>query len=239
MSNKSIKLLCVILFCFFLAACAGGAQEEENTLLEYPGVSWEATPEEVIQAMGFPAGEVLTETVEDGYNLGMENWDCFGQEAQRIVFHFEADEAGRDRLHAIEITYPEDGDMDAVRQAMEAEYGPGVTTYATSYILPAAAANADTEAQNVVVTEPVAANEGDLFWLSPSVTAYCSPEALEAAEDYVHQQQAQQGTPTLPEAELSAYWSAQYPVFARFSPSARRISINAYLLQYLQQWEAG
>ena len=108
--TKQILYLAVALALFLsLAACAVGTQEEENTLLEYPGVSWAATPEEVIQAMGFPAGEVLTETVEDGYNLGMENWDCFGQEAQRIVFHFEADEAGRDRLHAIEITYPEDG----------------------------------------------------------------------------------------------------------------------------------
>ena len=232
--TKQILYLAVALALFLsLAACAGGAQEEENTLLEYPGVSWEATPEEVIQAMGFPAGEVLTETVEDGYNLGMENWDCFGQEAQRIVFHFEADEAGRDRLHAIEITYPEDGDMDAVRQAMEAEYGPGVSTYTTSYVLRAEGTAGEGETY-VAATEEVTGEDGHHYWLSPSVEEYCSPEALQAMDAANQPAEVQ-----LTEEARSTYWSTHYPVLVACSSAGNRVWFDAAFLCYLRLYETG
>ena len=238
--TKQILYLAVALALFLsLAACAVGTQEEESTLLEYPGISWEATPEEVIQAMGFPEDRVQTETIDDGYNLGVENWDCFGQEAQRIVFHFAPDEAGRKWIQQIMIFYPEDADMAAVQQAMVAEYGPGVSTYPTSYILPAGVTDMDTTEQNVAVTETVTASAGELFWLSPSVAEYYSPETLQTMHDYTNQQYAQQGEEPLPEAEFSAYWSAQYPVYAGCSTSTQRVFINAYLLQYLQQFETG
>ena len=41
------QILCIVVaaaLCLSFAACARGTQEEENTLLEYPGVSWDATP---------------------------------------------------------------------------------------------------------------------------------------------------------------------------------------------------
>ena len=73
---------------------------------------------------------------------------------QRIVFHFAPDEAGRKWIQQIMIFYPEDADMAAVQQAMVAEYGPGVSTYTTSYVLRAEGSAGEGETY-VAATEEV------------------------------------------------------------------------------------
>ena len=232
--TKQILYLAVALALFLsLAACAVGTQEEENTLLEYPGVSWEATPEEVIQAMGFPEDRVQTETIDDGYNLGVENWDCFGQEAQRIVFHFAPDEAGRKWIQQIMIFYPEDADMAAVQQAMVAEYGPGVSTYTTSYVLRAEGTAGEGETY-VATTEEVTGEDGHHYWLSPSVEEYCSPEALQAMDAANQPAEVQ-----LTEEARSTYWSTHYPVLVACSSAGNRVWFDAAFLCYLRPYETG
>ena len=128
------QILCIVAaaaLCLYFAACARGTQEEENTLLEDPGVSWEATPEEVIQDMGFPEDRVQTGSDGETAYVGIEDWTCFGVPAQSIVFRFDTDSAGRNWLWNVEIVYPEDADMAAARQAMTAEYGQPGDRYTT------------------------------------------------------------------------------------------------------------
>ena len=203
------QILCIVVaaaLCLSLAACARGSQEEENTLLEYPGVSWEATPEEVIQAMGFPAGAVQSSSDEDGYNMGVEDWDCFGVPAQSIVFRFHTDESGRNWLYNIEIVYPEDADMGAVRQAMEAEYGEYVDTYTEARVERILDGAAGDTPDFTVTQETVAPIEGVWQWVSPTAADYFPDDVRQTAHTAYAENYIEIYEREMTEEEFSVIW---------------------------------
>ncbi len=214
---KKVKyVLCVFLIASLmltLFACQDASSTGENEMLEYPGVSWEATPEEVIQAMGFPEDAVQSSSDEDGYNMGVENWECFGVNAQSIAFRFHTDESGRNWLYNIEIVYPEDADMDAVRQAMEAEYGESVSTYVTANVDYSWDETNTADADASPVTQEMATvGEGTLCWLSPTAADYFSDDVRQAAYgEYGPSYQEVLGR-GLTEEEFSRIWESNYLV---------------------------
>ena len=214
---KKVKyVLCVFLIASLmltLFACQDASSTGENEMLEYPGVSWEATPEEVIQAMGFPAGAVQSSSDEDGYYMGVEDWDCFGVPAQSIAFRFHTDESGRNWLRSIDIVYPEDADMDAVRQAMEAEYGESVSTYVTANVDYSWDETNTADADASPVTQEMATvGEGTLCWLSPTAADYFSDDVRQAAYgEYGPSYQEVLGR-GLTEEEFSRIWESNYLV---------------------------
>lgn len=205
--TKQILYLAVALALFLsLAACAVGTQEEENTLLEYPGVSWAATPEEVIQAMGFPEDRVQTGSDEETAYVGIEDWTCFGVPAQSIVFRFDTDSTGRNWLWNVEIIYPEDADMAAVRQAMTAEYGQPVDSYTTVWTQSVTDFD-DPEARDFTVMQQTESlPENACRWLSPTGAEYYADEVGQALHERFNQVAQENYGRDWTDEEFSIYW---------------------------------
>ena len=123
--------------------------------------------------------------------------------------------------------------MAAVQQAMVAEYGPGVSTYTTSYVLRAEGTAGEGETY-VATTEEVTGEDGHHYWLSPSVEEYCSPEALQAMDAANQPAEVQ-----LTEEARSTYWSTHYPVLVACSSAGNRVWFDAAFLCYLRLYETG
>lgn len=206
------QLLCIVVaaaLCLSFAACARGTQEEENTLLEYPGVSWEATPEEVIQAMGFPEDRVQTGSDGERAYVGIKDWTCFGVPAQSIVFRFDTDSAGRNWLWNVEIVYPEDADMEAVRQAMTAEYGQPAESY-TNVWTQSVTDFDNPEAKDFTVMQKTESLPEDACrWLSPTGAEYYSSEVGQALHERFNQAAQEDYGRDWTDEEFSVFWENQ------------------------------
>ena len=133
-----VCLLAVIL-CAAAAVCIlTNPKEERPAQLEYPGLEWNMSPEEVKQKLGITEEMIVQEetTVPEAmgdsyrYAFKLENVECFGAQAGTFILHF-VDTTGTGKylgLSQIIIYYPDgqDGtvtDMAAVRARLTELYG--------------------------------------------------------------------------------------------------------------------
>ena len=110
-------------------------QVDDPSLLEFPGVEWNATPEEVIDALNLTEKQITGERTEDAgsdslmapdfYYMGVQDITVFGKkivEAKLTFLRYGENDFG---LAGIEIYYPKDTDMQTVIDEMAACYGEG------------------------------------------------------------------------------------------------------------------
>lgn len=138
------KGLCAVLLLgmILLTACTNTRKTEQAKNLEFPGLTWGMTPEEVL--------EVFQTEKEDSllYNenslivgFGIPDIELFGQKAKRVFFTFvdfssfenmpkkeDIKEEGR-RLCRIQAEYSQDTDMKPVKEHMEQTYGATISEY--------------------------------------------------------------------------------------------------------------
>lgn len=130
MKPKRRLFLAALLAVCLLCACAG--ETEVSPDLEFPGIPWNASHEEVCAALGLdPADHPLTE--EGGYYvMSIEGLEAFGQPSVDSHFYFAkyypptSDHLG---FTQAQIFYPEDCDKDAVFSALTETYGPEAQEY--------------------------------------------------------------------------------------------------------------
>ncbi len=91
-------------------------------------------PDEVITALGLKDGEYDTRLDGDTYSIDTEYiLTVFGEKA-RVTFQFcDYTEAGKYMLHYIQVLYPDDIDMYAVRDRMFEIYGNNVSLEENAY----------------------------------------------------------------------------------------------------------
>lgn len=138
MKTKIARIFCLLL-CLFLL---GGCQKEtlpkikDGDLIVYPGVSWNASPEDVLSSINLTLSDVTVE-VDDSYAPGnnetstqygmytftVDDVALFGQTA-KVAFQFDQyRDDGALGLGTVMVIYPDTTDMKKVQKSIEACLG--------------------------------------------------------------------------------------------------------------------
>ena len=122
---------------FFLAVslvlslwgCAGEKTAvSQDALLCYPGLEWNMTPEEVLNALSreesdcVPEEGIIERNSEKYETFSLPGLKLFGKETQ-TVFSFVGEAAGRFGLEAVYVLFPEDTNFEAVRDSLTDQLG--------------------------------------------------------------------------------------------------------------------
>lgn len=130
--------LAILILC--LTACAGTPEVDDATMLEIPGVNWNATPEEVKKNLGLTTEQILVDTQGESTEF-MDTWvltvtevPIFGEEVVQAQFQF-IKYVGYDKygLNSVRIYYPDEVDMSEVRDTLIGIYGEGNSIGITRY----------------------------------------------------------------------------------------------------------
>ncbi len=129
------RFLCIIfsaLFIFSACGCSPQSDSNESTdnLLEFQGIPWNSTPEQVIELLGIPKEEFEVAEYDSldeltSFGMGLHGQKLFGDTALSVSFMFNryGGSACNLGLSSIHIYYPEDHDHTATLKALELEYG--------------------------------------------------------------------------------------------------------------------
>lgn len=135
MKNRVIVLLLVLFV--LLTACGKEANTEKQRLLEFPGLKWGMTPEEVKTALNISEDMITKEMSTDGeFSFTVLGLQYFGNGTDHVVFKFA--KAGDDktgRLYLVKLYYPEETDMAVIRDNLVKIYGPGTDYGFTNYVI--------------------------------------------------------------------------------------------------------
>ena len=110
--------------------------QEETQLMEFRGIPWNSTPEEVFDRLGIPADSVAWK--EDSGTLlprtrtaTVADWEVFGETAQGVRFYFSSYDADGDGFGLVQVTvfYASDADQAAILSALRQAYGAEPETY--------------------------------------------------------------------------------------------------------------
>ncbi|MDE7310729.1 MAG: hypothetical protein K2N87_03760 [Eubacterium sp.] len=134
------RLCAVLLLCMvFLCACGKAEKKEQAENLEFPGLSWDMTPEAVLKAFQTAKeNAVLYDENSLTTSFGITDLEVFGQKAERVFFYFidyaslcqmPGQQAGEQRLCQIRAYYPQDADLTPVKEKLEQAYGATVSEY--------------------------------------------------------------------------------------------------------------
>ena len=109
-------------------------QSYDTALLNYPGLDWGMTIEEVKAALGF-GDDAITSVEEREINVTtycVENLDYFGLPTESVVFSFSSLAMFEDverGLYEVIVHLPDDTDMEKAKQTVTAYYGDPIDSY--------------------------------------------------------------------------------------------------------------
>ena len=113
-------------------------QMSNPSLLEFPGLKWGMTPEEVKAALNLSEDQIAYEYsyAEQDYDgwLGVTGLEYFGGEIQAARFQFCSNSETEPALYRIELRYTDETDMAAIRDNLIEQYGPGTNMGYTDYV---------------------------------------------------------------------------------------------------------
>lgn len=130
--------LLILILCF--TACTKALQVGDVAMLEFPGLKWNATPEEVKKNLGLTTDQILVDAQGNG-SEHMDTWvltatdvSFFGEQVVQAQFCF-VKYTGYDKfgLESVRIYYPDEADMATIRDAMIDIYGAGSDEGITRY----------------------------------------------------------------------------------------------------------
>ena len=103
----------------------------DPSLLEFPGLKWGMTPEEVKTSLSITDDQIIAEQSSepsDGYEektFAVINMDFFGAKADSLAFRFVKRNGQKFALDGIQLMYADDIDMAVVRDNLVEIYGKG------------------------------------------------------------------------------------------------------------------
>ena len=132
MKKIIITTLSLVLFLMCLIGCVNDTKHN-RALLEFPNVKWNMTPEEVKNALKLTDEQIVydeqilpTESGFDGWHISATGISVFGNEVYHAQFIFiKYPGYGKYGLENITLYYPEDTDMNAIKENMVKVYGAG------------------------------------------------------------------------------------------------------------------
>ena len=124
--------LCIVVAVCFLTNPVNQIENIDNpALLEFPGVKWLATPEEVIAALELTEDQIKSQTYSspdvatDSCYLSVINIPYFDQTVSYATFDFRNNNGKGYRLFRINLYLDENADMDKVNATLTKAYGQG------------------------------------------------------------------------------------------------------------------
>ena len=133
MKTRLVRMLCFVLCLVLLAGCGSEKlpQIQEEGLIVYPGIQWNASPEEVLAALKLEEKDVTVETdipfqaagSDEGYQIGQytfsaEGISLFGGET-KVAFQFRQYTEKGLGLQTVLVCYPDSADMTKIRGTIE------------------------------------------------------------------------------------------------------------------------
>lgn len=137
-------LICALALALLLCGCGGSSDPD---LLEYPGVKWNMTLDEVQSVLGFSDGDIVEEYTSEPsenslqeyteYQYQVSGLTMFEQESRTMILTFHAYPGHEPGLAQIEIFYPDgyDGTEAADLAALEAKLTELYGQRATRHVL--------------------------------------------------------------------------------------------------------
>ena len=125
---KKNTLLCILVsFVFLFLSCTANTPESEPYTLSYPGTRWGMTPEEAFKALKPDESDFVEErtfetSVAPVYVMVLYT-TLFGAEAQTTFEFYDFSGNGHYQLDEIIAVFPQNADMDSVKNAMVSNYG--------------------------------------------------------------------------------------------------------------------
>ena len=122
----------VLGLCLLAGLCGCSGEAEVSPAMEFQGIPWNSSPEEVCEALGLDMDTLERE--EDNYSVTLTARDveAFGTAAtlaQFRFFNFSLEEGGYCGLDQIHIVFPESADKEAVLAALTEAFGPEAQEY--------------------------------------------------------------------------------------------------------------
>lgn len=127
----AVAVILAAAVCFLTVPAQG-----ETRLMEFRGIPWNSTPEEVFDRLGIPADSIVWE--EDPGTLlplsrtaTVTDWEVFGETAQQVRFYFKSYDGDGDGfgLDFVAICYASDADQTAILSALRQTYGAEPESY--------------------------------------------------------------------------------------------------------------
>ena len=114
----------------------------DPALLEFPGLKWNDTPEQVMEKLDLSADQILENAMANpGENTGYDIWNLtitdlefMGSQADRVQFLFIRYPDCNYILMRVQLYLAEDTDMNALRAELMEIYGDGTTDPRPNYI---------------------------------------------------------------------------------------------------------
>ena len=123
------RMIACVLVLFSLVLCLTACSNEtklDASLVEFPGLKWGMTPEEVKEALDITDDQLISEFKQgEIIQISVNNLTLFGYPLNSALFYFLPSENGVYGLGNIEAYFTEDTDMAKVRDTMVGIYGDG------------------------------------------------------------------------------------------------------------------
>ena len=127
----AVAVILAAAVCFLTVPAQG-----ETQLMEFRGIPWNSTPEEVFDRLGIPADSVAWKETSGTLlprtrTATVADWEVFGETAQGVRFYFSSYDADGDGFGLVQVTvfYASDADQAAILSALRQTYGAEPETY--------------------------------------------------------------------------------------------------------------
>ena len=134
----AVTLCIVVAACFLTNPVSQKYQVDDVSLLEFPGLKWGMTPEEVIEALALTEEQIQSQTYSgpdsatDSCNLTVIDFPFLDEQVSIAAFQFRNETGNGYRLFNIQLFLDENADMDQVNNKLAKVYGKGTgETYLT------------------------------------------------------------------------------------------------------------
>ena len=124
-------VLAAVVVCVAAAVCLlTNPVETDKELLNYPGLQWGMTIEEVQSALGF-SNDAIVKVEDRGNVMGyyVEGLNYFGLPVEQILLNFTSSYGNPYGLYEVIVLLPDDTDMEKAKQTMTAYYGDPIDSY--------------------------------------------------------------------------------------------------------------
>ena len=144
--KKWVSVVAVLVCVILLISCATNPKVNEPkvddpTLLEFPGVKWGMTPEEVKTALNLTEEQIESQTYSDASlatdncYLTVVNFPYFNKTTSSVGFQFRNSNGNGYRLYQIILYLDEKTDMEQVNATLTKIYGEGTGEYYLYYAI--------------------------------------------------------------------------------------------------------
>lgn len=133
--RKSIAIL--LLTALLIGLCTCGKKTEISPTLEFQGIPWNSSLEEITRKLGLKPeqmaqGEIESGTTSSRFEVTLKDWKVFGETAASVMLNFEnfnPDVGNHFGLTTVLICYREDCDKEKILSNLRKAYGPEAETY--------------------------------------------------------------------------------------------------------------